>query len=412
MRFLKFTTVYDEFIRQFLTENPDCGSLAFDEVYSRFVRTEYGLSDYYARHMRSLGHEAEDMFANLEVLQMAWARQRNINYREDSWVRDIVMAQVHEFSPTVLFLQDLYLFDAQFREQIRKAFDSRLLMLGWRAAPTPDFGAFQDMDLIFTSVPHFADAFRRSGVRSACLPFGFETGILERVKIPTVRNHEFAFLGNLGNRIGPHSERHLLLTRLLEDTPLQVWGERSASTSLAARAARKAAGLIPGLGKGVFGTGRMAPTAAGTSQPPPRGGNTIWERAADRCHPPVFGRSYYDVLANSRIVLNSHIDISGEYAGNMRLFEATGMGACLLTDWKQNLGELFEPEVEVVTYRSAEECVDRARYLLRNDGVREKIARAGQKRTLQEHNYRNRIQVVCALIGDLARDLGMNHVVS
>ena len=44
----------------------------------------------------------------------------------------------------------------------------------------------------------------------------------------------------------------------------------------------------------------------------------------------------------------------------MRLFEATGSGACLVTDWKENLGELFEPDVEVVTYRSVAECVKKS----------------------------------------------------
>ena len=42
------------------------------------------------------------------------------------------------------------------------------------------------------------------------------------------------------------------------------------------------------------------------------------------------------------------------YANNMRLYEATGVGALLVTDWKENLGEMFEPGKEVVAYRSPE----------------------------------------------------------
>ena len=48
----------------------------------------------------------------------------------------------------------------------------------------------------------------------------------------------------------------------------------------------------------------------------------------------------------------------------MRLFEATGAGACLITDRKVNLPAMFEPDVEVVTYSSVEECSEKVRYLL------------------------------------------------
>jgi spore maturation protein CgeB len=74
----------------------------------------------------------------------------------------------------------------------------------------------------------------------------------------------------------------------------------------------------------------------------------------------------------------------------MRLFEATGVGTCLLTDWTENLGELFEPEREVATFRDAKECVERIRWLLAHPEEREAIARAGQARTLRDHTYRHR----------------------
>ncbi|NIR14974.1 MAG: glycosyltransferase family 1 protein, partial [Desulfobacterales bacterium] len=99
----------------------------------------------------------------------------------------------------------------------------------------------------------------------------------------------------------------------------------------------------------------------------------------------------YEISARSKIALNSHIDCFENYAGNMRLYEVTGMGACLLTDWKINLPELFEPEVEVVTYRSVEECREKVSYLLENDTERRAIAAAGQKRTLRDHTYRQRV---------------------
>lgn len=74
----------------------------------------------------------------------------------------------------------------------------------------------------------------------------------------------------------------------------------------------------------------------------------------------------------------------------MRLFEATGVGTCLLTDAADNLAELFDPDREVVTFRDADECRERIRSLLVHDAEREAIARAGQARCLACHTFRHR----------------------
>jgi spore maturation protein CgeB len=93
----------------------------------------------------------------------------------------------------------------------------------------------------------------------------------------------------------------------------------------------------------------------------------------------------YSALSTAQICVNVHIDTSGNMAGNMRMFEATGMGCCLLTDYKENLRELFEPDREVITFRSATECAGKLSYLLDHPIECAKIAHAGQQRTLRDH---------------------------
>src|SRR5262252_2070073 len=100
----------------------------------------------------------------------------------------------------------------------------------------------------------------------------------------------------------------------------------------------------------------------------------------------------FRILAASKMVVNYHIDIAQSYANNMRLFEATGTGALLVTDWKKNLHEMFELGKEAIAYRTPEECVEQVRYYLEHEEEREKIALAGQQRTLQEHTNYQRMQ--------------------
>src|SRR5207237_10119566 len=77
-----------------------------------------------------------------------------------------------------------------------------------------------------------------------------------------------------------------------------------------------------------------------------------------RYHGEAWGLHMLRVLAGARIAVNRHIDVAEDNANNMRLYEATGVGSLLLTDAKQNLGELFDVGREVVTYRNADELGD------------------------------------------------------
>ena len=100
----------------------------------------------------------------------------------------------------------------------------------------------------------------------------------------------------------------------------------------------------------------------------------------------------YRVLARSQLTLNRHIDVSECYANNMRMYEATGMGAMLLTDNKTNLNELFNIGSECVAYDSIEEATELVRYYTDHPKEADAIARAGQARTLREHTYSHRMQ--------------------
>jgi spore maturation protein CgeB len=111
----------------------------------------------------------------------------------------------------------------------------------------------------------------------------------------------------------------------------------------------------------------------------------------------------FRVLYESRVALNRHIGVAEQYANNMRLYEATGVGTLLLTDEKTNLPELFVPGREVATYRDEDELVERVNHYLSHDDERRAVAAAGQARTLAEHTYRHRMEELLAILGTSKR---------
>ena len=114
--------------------------------------------------------------------------------------------------------------------------------------------------------------------------------------------------------------------------------------------------------------------------------------------PPLFGIEMFKALSRAQIGFNMHGEGAGDFAANVRLFEVTGAGACMLTDRKKNLGDFFEEDKEVVAYDTAEECIEKIHWLLDHPAERMAIAEAGQKRTLRDHSFKNRAASLHELI--------------
>jgi spore maturation protein CgeB len=79
---------------------------------------------------------------------------------------------------------------------------------------------------------------------------------------------------------------------------------------------------------------------------------------------------------------------------NARLFEATGAGAAVLTEFRPVLPELFSVGEEVLAYRNFDELISLATRLLSEDGLSAKIGDAAARRAHAEHTYEKRLSVI------------------
>ncbi len=82
-----------------------------------------------------------------------------------------------------------------------------------------------------------------------------------------------------------------------------------------------------------------------------------------------------------------------------RNFEVPGCGGFLLTDPAEDLERYYQPDREVVLFRSLRDLIDRARHYLRHEEERAAIARAGYERTLREHTYVHRFTDIFRALG-------------
>ncbi len=109
---------------------------------------------------------------------------------------------------------------------------------------------------------------------------------------------------------------------------------------------------------------------------------------------PVWGDALHALFARSKIVLNiTRTDFYGAETGiNLRVFECVAAGCFLLTDYCEELEELFEIGQEIETFRSSRELAEKVSYYLEHEDKRQAIAQSGHERFLNCHTWRNRIE--------------------
>lgn len=252
---------------------------------------------------------------------------------------EILIEQVNQFAPDVIYLQDPVGFDGRFLKMLRHR---PSLVIGWRAASIPSNVDWKELDLLVSNHQPSLEQARRSGIRwqEHLLP-GFPAWIAERLVKPPQAIGDVAFAGSVSfehkNRI--RALTHLAGAPLRSDRDISINYYVNADASL------------------------------------PSG---ICMYSKDQ----LWGLDMFSSFLHSHIALNIHIDLAGQQAANMRLFEATGAGAFLLTDYKPNIAEFFEPGHEVETFRNPDEMMEKIHYYLDHPAERETIALAGQKKTL------------------------------
>lgn len=372
-------TYYVAFLAAHYADHPNFRFAPYSEQRDELLERCFGTSDFYSRHLKALGVDAQDLIVNCVPLQQAWARELGVRYSDLAlrvphrlfrlpWIGrrlaalpglvEMAVAQIKAFAPDVLYCQDLSFFPPEVLAKLRKHVR---LIVGQIACPLPPESFLKGYDLILTSFPHFVPRLCAQGVASEYFRIGFDTRVLEALgNVP--KDIDASFVGGISRH---HGKAIPVLEHLARNTPIRFFGY--GSDSLAADSPIRA-----------------------------------------RHHGEVWGLDMYRALARSCITLNRHIDVAENNANNMRLYEATGVGALLLTDRKDNLGELFEIGKEVVAYSSAEEAVELIRYYLAHPDEAQAIARAGQARTLREHTYRHRMEELLPILRrHLARASGV-----
>lgn len=107
----------------------------------------------------------------------------------------------------------------------------------------------------------------------------------------------------------------------------------------------------------------------------------------------IWGDALLHKLTQAKIVLNiTRTYFYGVETGiNLRIFEALSAGCFLLTDYCDEVAELFEIGKEIEVFRSAAELKEKVEYYLAHPQEREAIARCGHAKFLSHFTWEKRV---------------------
>lgn len=350
MKVLILDDYYPPFLDWAYRTNSGLARLPYAKQWRALMDHCFGTADFYSRNLAAAGIEAHEVVVNCTQLQMKWAEE-NVSKRKlrlgRAWKTWIVREQVRNLRPDLIYVQNVTNFSASFLESLR---DTAKWIVGQTAYAMDwkyDLGVY---DLILSSFPHFVERLGEIGVASELLKIGFEPTVRDRIDLSAERDLAVSFVGTIHHPQRPPE----FLVEVAYRLPIKVWGH------------------------------------AGSTFPENSPLARFYEGEA-------WGLEMYQVHSRSKIALNRHSSVAQNYANNMRMYETTGMGACLVTDAKRNLGDFFEIDREIVAYESTDDLVEKAEYLLDHEQERAGIAEAGMKRTLAEHTYSHRMQELASI---------------
>lgn len=384
MRFVIINTDYPEFLGWLYARHPGLEEGSYS--HQMRVRSEslFGVADFYSHGLRAAGHEAWEIHANNESLQCAWAREHGtadsavsqrpprlgrwlqharrvaagtplrrlkplfrpflrLSESAPAWFYRVLRDQIMHYRPDVILCQAMTDISGFFLQDMRPHVRAIVGQHPWPHFVRREYlGAY---DLVISSMSQTVELFRSYGVEAELHHLGFGETVLHAVDCQPPE-YDITFIGSFA---GIHTTRIKLLEAVQKAFPqLRIWAPHM---------------------NGVPAESTLRRAYVGQA----------------------WGRDVYRILRRSRIALNHHGEASPS-ANNMRLYEATGVGTFLLTDWKANLGELFEPDREVAAYRSETECIDKIGFYLEHESERSAVAARGQQRTLRDHTYVQRMR--------------------
>ena len=364
-KILIIDTYYEKMFSHIFNSNALYNIQSDDDVLSTFNKGYFGTGGSYAHFLTKNGFATKLLVANYKK-NSTWFN--NLNWKSAKYqtriplirnnlsnfssVHKNIMNTILDYQPDIVLTYDINLFPDTFALQIKSL---GIKLIGEISSPLPPINFFKHFDLVISSLPSIVSELKKSSVNSRFLPLAFDARINSALAAPS-KQIAISFVGSF-------SKYHTKTIPLLKSIS-KVTSDFK-----------------------IFGSVKD---------------RVLIENGLDSFYAgEAWGLDMFRTLQKSKIVINRHIDMAGDYAANMRMFEVTGVGSLLLTDFKSNLNYYFDIETDLLSYKAPDEAASKATIILNDEKSLDQISRSGQQATLSRHTYQIRAEKLSRLIQSL-----------
>lgn len=398
MNILIINTLYETYVNDFYFRNSEVRDKTYGEQITAIENDGFAWNGVWNKPFRKLGLHAESIYSNVGSLQNAWARE---NLKDIPASADIIIEeQIKKIRPEIIFIDTVLKFDNTWIEQIKHKYPFVKIVIGYVCSPSYNTRDINRYDLIFTCLESIKKELNESAIRSSFLPHAFNPELLEKITDAPARE-EICFYGGFVRGAMGHGYRENVLTDIINSgITIDIFSEMaevSVVKDIISIKSKKALFNIYNLLKTLSIPQKFLDRLpyftriAGWDDFKAEMFNSKLKKAIKKAR---YGMPLYHKMLEYNCVLNIHGDLAKNEAANMRMFEVTGAGRLLITDWKPNLHLFFEDGKEILSFKNSAECVEKIEWARNNPEAARLIAKAGQKRTLKFHNFDIRAEAI------------------
>lgn len=415
------------------------GSETFNELQQVYEHENLFFPMGWLKSDKSKGYVVENVIYADYLSQVTWALENGCEdlVKHHDFLDKIIIEQINKFEADLVFFNtgSLYRVNKGQRNRIRSSCSSVRAITGSWGDELPEGETYKsylgDLDLIFACTLGYYNDIKKEGMNVSYLPSSFNEYISYEKAYKKV---DVSFIGATGYLELDHFERYQKLDQifqLLKDEKINfslVTKEKSASLISIFRHSKFLLQVFYILPEWVlkvfirffesFGNQSVADSIKVLNHFKRIG---LKEKIIEKVQksgiknsklqyylnskklsskyrkyysPPYLHASdYYNALSASKIILNLHRDEENDF-GNIRCFEAAGVGSCLVTDRASKMSNLFDVGEEIEGFNSPQDCIDKIKKLLADPERLNEISRKAQLRVKKEHNQSHRDEVI------------------
>ncbi|MEN8119679.1 MAG: glycosyltransferase [Bacteroidota bacterium] len=393
MKLVKVANYYNSFLKYYYQKHPEINKKSFSEQYEHLMYQSIGWSDFYSKALKKHDIDSYEIVYNALSLQQTWAKENNTNAKD----LDILTQQIKFHQPDIIWFQDSFSFDAEYIKFLKKEIRSVKLLIGNSCAPytKSNLKNLKVFDFVTTCSPVFVNDFEKNGIKPLLLYHAFAPEILSRIGEQS-KEMDIVFAGSLIPRKGFHFERKKFLEKIATNENIDfsfygnLFNHRYADV-IKQQVLYGLKEIIQKTGTSKFFSKSVKYKKVENLDEFPQY-LRISKSLQKKYNGQLYGIDMYRKLAKAKLTFDVQGEIGGDYVATMRVFEATGIGLCLLLENKKNVQDLFEIDKEIVTFNSFDEAIEKINWLLNNKHKLSEIGEAAQARVLKDHTYDNRAE--------------------